>query len=312
MVFVFYMTLKEQAPVTPTTKERVTPLGLSSKPGETVTVVTPDVQVDVTPAPAYTESQKANQRLLLHEHRGESQPGEGLKRVGVNAAIFTGSTLADLVEGNIVTNLFREKLKKRVEDKAEAYYAHIGNNTLPHDQTFEEISKKLERSAKIQKGIESGFDLAEEWASDNLYGTLANAWVQAATGVKGAKYVSETSAFVSDWGNMVSQVFLEDFLIGKTLPGNKKEAANLFHIGKWNVKAAYKTYDYINPVNVEALLRMVEEVPVVGDGVHWLHEQSNTVLESKPMKWVNSVANKFLLGIHIGKNMMDVKNPAEA
>ncbi len=279
----------------------------------------------------FSPSQRGSQRLLLPEFKSQSQPGDGMKRAGLNFSILLGATAADLVEGNLVTNLFRDKLEKRVDamkDTANtydqpAYDQDIAKNAAHLAKNWQEQKEKLTNAAKREQGLQGAFDFAEEWASDNLYATAANAWVRMMTGINEAKYVSETSAFLADWGNIISQVFFDDVLIGKKLPhptiNGKWVADDLFKI-KWGkdknipntyrhvfkLKGAYKTMDFINPVNVEAAFRLVEEIPVVGEGVHWLREKSDVALEATVGKWTNTLASKGILGFHIGRNVKQV------
>jgi len=252
-----------------------------------VPVPGPDAAVDVreqvgsaTSDGQYTESQRAFQRLLLRNKRGESLPGDGMKRFGINASIFTGATLVDLAESHLVDAVIRE----------------------PMDAAIERITakgKSFENAAKTAQGNKLALEFIEEWGSDSAYAALANAWLRMMTGVNGAHYVTETSAFIADWGNVISQVFFADRLYGKTITNGKHVHPK--KIG--GIKLAYTSADFFNPVNVEAAFRMAEELPVVGGGIAWLHEKTDHALESTIGRLGNTTAAKGILGFHIGKNI---------
>ncbi len=270
---------------------------------ETVTGFNPtDVQVDQTPAPQYTESQLGFQRLLLRDHKDESQPGDGWKRLGMNATILVGMTAADLVEGNIIEHILRDPLKTRTElsvgklaelnkqKDGDDISAFVQKNAALNlegaekpviERAYNELHTKLEKSAKTNQGLHSGAEFLEEWLSDSVYAAAANGWVRTMTGMDDAKYVSETAAVLADWANVVSQVWFEDMLIGRKDPRDTTGKTPAFFPlikGKGPgskprlaIKLAYPTMDFINPVNIEAAFRVLEEVPVLGDGVAWAH-----------------------------------------
>ena len=165
----------------------------------------------------------------------------------------------------------------------------------------------LKDAVKKQQGVAGMLDFAEEWASDSAYTTVANTWVRLMTGVDGVKYVSETSAFISDWVNAISQVFYGDQYFPKQFahkdPDTKKTKVDkIFKI----FNKSYRTMDFVNPVNVEAAIRLIEEAPVIGDGASWLHEKTDKLIESTIGSWGNTLASKGILGYHIGKNVKSI------
>src|SRR3989344_228157 len=280
-----------------------------------------DVQADMTPAPQYTESQMGFQRLLLREKRGERQPGEGWKSALLALEVGGAATIADLVEGNVVDFVFRKKMEDNTEKKVDAYLAANKkyqdevkkekgvefNKLSDSTKKFGDEANTLRNVARKQQGFQGAFDFAEEWFSDSLYASVANAWVRLMTGVDGAKYVSETSAFIADWVNAVSQVFFGDQYFPKQYHttntmenGRTKHNVEKF-FGFFN--KSYRTMDFVNPVNVEAAFRALEEIPVVGDGVAWAHEKTYKLLETTILRWGNTLASKGLLGYHIGTNV---------
>lgn len=271
----------------------------------------------------FTPAQQGFQRLLLRDHKDQSLPGEGAKRLGLNFSILVGATAADLVEGNLVDNFLREPLKQRAEaklkiadgykdtqyqkDKEQAVKMEIKN--FP---TYEKQLEKVYEKARLAEGWHDAVEFAEEWASDWTYSSMANGWVRLMTGVDDAKYVSETAAFLGDWGNVISQVFFEDYLFGKKDPSDPKNKTpkriplikNKDGKAIFSLNLAYPSMDFVNAVNVEAALRLIEEVPVLGDGVAWAHEQTDKLLDTPAGRWLNTFASKGILGFHIGKNVI--------
>lgn len=241
-----------------------------------------DAQTDMTPAPQYSESQLGFQRLLLPERKNESQPGDGMKRVGINTSILVGATAVDLAESHLVDAIWRNPMDRMVEHARE----HISQD-----------------AAKTRQGVKFAGEFIEEWASDSAYTSLANAWLRMMTGVPTVTYVSETSAFIGDWVNGISQVFGGDKLYPTRFVHTSGELKGKPMQGFLGVKLAYQTMDFINPVNVEAALRLVEELPVVGKGVAWLHEKTDHLLASTIARFGNNAAAKGILGFHIGKNV---------
>jgi hypothetical protein len=104
------------------------------------------------------------------------------------------------------------------------------------------------------------------------------------TGMEHTEYVSEASAFASEWFNVISLVRRDP---------------------KAKFKVWQKSENVVNPVNVEAGIRIAKELPLVGGAVTWAHDKLNHALhKSAPLKLANSVAAKFITGYHIQKNMM--------
>lgn len=233
---------------------------------------------EAMPARTYTPAEQGFQRLLIPEKKHESQPGDGLKRLGINTTILLGATAADLAESHLVDAAIRNPM---------------------HDRIHMLKEKGSIEAAKITQGMQFGAEFVEEWASDSIYAGVANAWVRMMTGVDDAKYVSETSAFLAEWGNVISQVFLQDRLYGKTKVVHNHTVPQTY--GK--MKLAYASADFFNPVNVEAAFRIVEEMPIIGNAVSWLHEKTDHLLETASSKLGQSIFGKAVTGYHIGKNI---------
>lgn len=279
----------------------------------------------------FSEAQLGFQRLLLPEKKSDSQPGEGLKRLGLNASIFVGATVADLAESHLVDAIVRKAPvfnRMQVEygdvkgladmdglnekQKTSQWMAELNNIRAraknEADINIDDVKKHLRDAAQHEMGIKNGVEFMEEWGSDAFMSSLANGWVRLMTGVDGVKYVSETAAVIADWINIASQVFYGD----KYFPRFDRTVANMNtkdekpKRGLFGVKLSYKTMDFINPVNVEAALRVVEDVPVVGNGVAWLHEKTDHLLESTVGGKATGLAGKWILGFHIGKNVVTI------
>ncbi len=229
---------------------------------------------------AFTPAEQGFQRLLIPEKKHESQPGDSLKRLGINTSILVGATAADFAESHLVDAIIREPMHGRIH-------------------ALKEKGPAFTESAKTAQGSLFALEFVEEWASDTIYANIANAWVRMMTGMDDAKYVSETSAFLAEWGNVISQVFLADKLYGKTKMSHGHVVPQTY--GK--VKLAYASADFFNPVNVEAAFRIVEEMPIVGKGVSWLHEKSDHLLETASSKLGQSIFGKAVTGFHIGRNI---------
>ncbi|MCL4200276.1 hypothetical protein KJZ67_02965 [Patescibacteria group bacterium] len=264
------------------------------------------MNAEAKPQRAYSASEQGFQRLLLREQKNQSQPGDGLKRTGLNLSILVGSTVADLGESHLVDKLLRKPMEHAVEaahEKAVSFskdvfaQKHTDPETL--DAAFASAREKLVDAAKTKQGTQLAAEFVEEWASDSIYAGMANSWVRLMTGVDEAKYVSETSAFISEWANKISQVFGNDRLFGRTRIQGTKLVPDRWH----GIKLAYQSMDFINSVNVEAALRVIEEIPVVGDGVAWIHEKTDKMLEGTLAKIGNTTAATGILGYHIGRNV---------
>lgn len=238
----------------------------------------------------FTPQQQTYQRLLLRD--GASEPGDGLKRLGLNTAIFLGATATDLAESNLA-ELLRGKLDKRAETSYEAYEA--AQNTVGAERKTNTEIEHLFDVAYTKRGHAWASDIFEEWASDSLYTGVANKLAQKATGLDDVKYVSESAAFIGDWGNIISQVFLHDPKFGWMEHGEPKKLGP--------IKLAYKSYDFFNAVNVEAGIRMLEELSVPGKGVKWAHEKLDALLETPVGSKLNNSFVKLAIGFHMGRNI---------
>ncbi len=265
------------SPVVPV-KEAMAPAASSSESIAAVPMA--DTQADQTQAPQYTQSQLDFQRWLIPENKAQSVPGDAAKRVGINSTVLLTSTGADLVESHLVDAAWRRPMHRWLT-------------------ATRERGPKFAESARKVQGVHFAGEFIEEWASDTLYKNVANKWAAMMTGDPNVKYVSETSEFMSDWMNVVSQVWLSDkFYPTKFVGKDGKPMTGLF-----GIKKAYQTMDFINPVNVEAAIRLMEELPVLGGGVAWLHKKTDHMLETSKARLASSFAAKGVLGYHIGRNV---------
>lgn len=285
------------------------------------------------PTKEYSASQLQNQRLLLGEGR-DLTGSERAARVWLNTRVLAVATAGDLLESH-VSDLFRVPLEEKAKEARSAYSEKrdVFNGATETDiliKSFdltnvavgapmnsvkddaEKVLKTYENKAKLKTGMHWGMEFAEEWASDSVYAWLANTWLRSVTGVDKASYVSGTAETISDWANVISQVFYGD----KLFPYSKRTVHNFRKeenpLGKeepkrkFGVKLAYKSMDFVNPVNTEAALRLLEDAPVVGDGFAWLHKKTDAFLETPFMSKTMTLAAKFVTGFHIGKDIVSI------
>jgi len=305
------------------TAERVHAPSESTTPKmETVISFDPtQVEVTVTPVPHYTEAQLKNQKTFLADHHTELTAGDRLRQIGVNAAIFAGSTVVDLAESHVADKLIREKVNKMKQNletlneggvvaienipsemRENAWFKRWEARNKGKEVTLDGLKEHVKHLATTENGKKLAAEFVEEWGTDSLYAWAANSYVQMVTGVKGAKYVSETSAFIADWFIVWSQVFNKNTVYPTRfrLSDHEPEKAQKGWLG---IKKAYEAADFVNAVNLEAAFRMIEAVPVFGDGVKWLHHKTDHLLESTIGSRLNTAASKGILGFHIGKNI---------
>lgn len=292
----------------------------------TTTTQMPHVEaMGQVPVQTYTQEQLRAQELLLRDHK-RNAPGEGAKRLGLGVAMFTAGTVYDIAESHAADWLIRKPLEvvlEKAEHRANtmtisSYKKELAasGKKVPANQipkTFIAEKHAAHTNINVIRGEKLAADFIEEWVSDEAAASVVNAWVRLMTGDKNAKYVSETAAFLSDWGNVISQVFLNDVLIGKTVvekhrvrkgSGFKFEKKTAPARGVLGIKLAYQSMDLINPVNVEAALRVAEEVPVLGSVVSWAHDKADHLLDKRTTRIANTVAAKGVTGYHIGRNVM--------
>ena len=238
-------------------------------------------------AKVFSPQQLKYQRLFDVRPHGETAHPEarGLEKAGANAAALSVGLVVDLTESHIVK--------------------HFKN------ATFEKVIKKHEENtdydkAANTKGYLGAFEFVEEWASDKAYSDIMNKWLQKKTGVEGATYASEASVFISEWSNAIAQVFFKNKLIGATkkeLDGFETKILPKTALGGW-LFLAHPLENFINPITVEASLRIAEQVPLIGGAVGWSKEKLSHALEhSSALKYGNSAAAKALTGYHIFRNV---------
>jgi hypothetical protein len=216
-----------------------------------------------------TPSQETARRLFVKEH---ARPEDRLKRMGANTAVLAGATLVDLGESVVA--------EKLIDTLFEGKIHHLKHEINLNGSDKVELKKQLKETQARQMGVL----FVEDSMSDFAYAAGMNALLRSMTGLEHTEYVSESAAFASEWTNVISLVF-----------GNRPA----------DLKVWQKSENFINPVNVEAGLRVIEDIPVVGDAVAWAHEKLEHALhKSAALKMVNKVAATFVTGYHIRKNMM--------
>ena len=220
-------------------------------------------------APTVTPSQEKARALFVKEY---AKPEDALKRIGANAGILVAATGVDLAESYVAEKLIESVFDKKIE--------HI-----EHQLTQAVPSKDVLRKQLLEtKGLKMGAMFVEDSMSDALYTSGMNAILRSMTGMDHGEYVSEASAFASEWANVISLVF-----------GNRPEEMMFYK----------KSENFVNPVNVEAGVRILKDLPLIGGAVSWAHDKLNHALhKSTTFKTTNTVAAKFVTGYHIQKNMM--------
>ena len=218
--------------------------------------------------PIVTPSQEKARALFVKEY---AKPEESLKRIGANAGILVAATGVDLVESAIAEKLIEVIFDKKIED-----IKHKLTQTVPNKDV-------LRKQLLETKGLKMGVGFVEDSMSDALYAAGMNALLRSNTGLD-KEYVSEASSFLSEWANVITLV-------------RRDPTAKL--------KVWQKSENLVNPVNVEAGVRILKELPLVGGAVSWAHDKLNHALhKSTTFKTTNTVAAKFITGYHIQKNMM--------
>ena len=219
--------------------------------------------------PTVTPSQEKARSLFVKEY---AKPQDGLNRVGANAGVLVASTLIDLGESYAAEYLIDKALEGKVER-----LEHEIKQVLPNRDPF----RKQLLETKAQK---MGVAFVEDSMSDFAYAAGMNALLRSMTGMEHGDYVTEASAFASEWFNVISLV--------------RRDPKGKFEV--WQ-----KSENVVNPVNVEAGIRIAKELPLVGGAITWAHDTLNHALhKSTSFKIANSVAAKFITGYHIQKNML--------
>ncbi len=246
----------------------------------------------------FTPEQIRYQKLFDVKPRGvqfsvvEGEVG-GLRKAGANTAVFGVGLAADLIESHAVHHLEHATFGKWMHD-------------LKQDPSINESK------IKEMKGALGAFKFVEEYVSDSAYSAIMNAWLRKMTGVEDAKYASEASTFVSEWTNAIAQVWLKSRVFGfvekdliskKPITNAKGEMSPITKLNGW-VILAHPMENFINPVTLEASVRILQQAPIVGGVVTWGKEKLNHALEhSASLKYGNAIAAKAVTGYHIMKNI---------
>lgn len=248
-------------------------------------------------ARTYSNEQMAYQRKFGVRPDGAhsslmSPQATGWERFTTNVATLGAGLTADLVESHLMTYLKNATFEKKIHN-------------------LEHASGDNEQKIRNFKGLLGAFEFIEEYASDKAYSDLMNAWLRKKTGVENAAYASEASAFISEWGNAIVQVFFKNRSFG--LHEKNDNQVVMVH-GKPKPKTllngwiilAHPMENFINPVTVEASLRLLEQMPG-GRAVTWAKEKLDHTLEhNKKFQYVNTLAAKGLTGYHIFRNIAPV------
>lgn len=248
---------------------------------------------------SFSPEQARYQKLFDVKPRGvifsivEGEVG-GIKKAGANAVALGAGLAVDLIESHAVHHVEHATFGKWMND--------LKKDPITNESKIKEM-----------KGALGAFKFVEEYVSDNAYSAFMNAWLRKATGVEDAKYASEASTFASEWMNAIAQVWLKSRVFGfvekdlttkKPITNIKGEMSPITKLNGWII-LAHPMENFINPVTVEASVRILEQVPFVGNAVSWGKKKLNHVLEhSASLKYGNAIAAKAVTGYHIMKNLV--------
>lgn len=233
-------------------------------------------------------------------------------RIAGNAAIFVAATAADVVESKVfrvVSNaVFEGKTHRLQHELSHAQtkrnsrdYSSLNPSQVEQQKIADELEIKVVRDAlRLHKAVESGVEFAEESLSDEALKTIGHAILNTWAGnMDGSKkpYVQETANLLSEYANGIIQVFFNDRWFGLMDENGQPKKF-------MGVMLAEKSMNFVNGFNVEAGLRILSDLPVVGTPVRVAKHASDHFLEHSPyVKWVNTAAAKFLLGFHVRNSM---------
>lgn len=225
---------------------------------------------------AFTPAQLENQRLFRVGPAMTEHPGDKAKRIQRKLTILAGATAADLAEG-----AGAEWLLGKIKQRAIISQEQIVNEMPDWDEKKEGAKSKLIQ----KKALFSGLGFVEDAASDELYVVGMNAILRGMTGLDEVSYPTPTARVISGWTNLLS------FASGKF---EKKQ-------GFWK-----KPWNFVNAVNVEAAIGLLEEVPGIGRAVERAHAAMDHKLsKSEAIQFGNAIAMTAVTGYHIEKNMVN-------
>lgn len=244
------------------------------------------MNAEAQPQRAYSEAEMGFQRIVNegpHSAKAgvESRPGDFGKRIFFNSTMLVGGMGVDLAESAVS----KWAIDKVFDGKINRFEGAVSTlkTASPQPENYEELLKKAKDAMREQHALKDATKFVEEWGSDAVYVGLSNSLVRVLTGVPDATYVKGTAEVVSDWANVVMQVFYGD----KKVP-----------LLKWKGRTILATemQNFVNPTDVEAAFRLLAEIP----GVGWLKNKlDHTVEHSKVVRYANVAASKGILGYHI-------------
>jgi len=263
------------------------------------------------------EKQATYKRLLMPDSGIAPQKYDTARRLSANTVIFTLATATDMAESHLVDWLIRKPLQQHIEtadSKVHTFpqdYAEqkgVTSNELFDDETFLKQHEVVRKAAVRAEGVEKAADFIEEWASDKIYANVMNAWLRSATGDPNAAYVSEAADFISEWANKILQVFAGNPIIGlsEKNPNLKAHSEIIAKRNAWGIKLGYEAADLINSVNVEAAMRILEEVPIVRIGIHKMREGIEHAMENRIIRTLHTIADLGVMGYFFGTSQAKV------
>ncbi len=163
---------------------------------------------------------------------------------------------------------------------AEKIIDHLESRMVDFD-----LIKRNDPKAITKNAYFGGIAFIEDAMSDELYVLGMNALLRGWTGLEEANYVSPTAKFISGWTNLGS------WASGKF--GGKEK------------KFYQKPFNFVNAVNVEAAIGLLEEVPFLGKGVAKAHAWANSkISSSEAFQLANAAVTVAVAGYNIEKNIV--------
>jgi len=236
------------------------------------------------------------------------------QRVANNLLAFGAFTAIDIIQGKVsrtVQNLVFEEQSKKLEQKLHTAVhernSHLIEN-MPEGSEEAKTLRFLEDEIRIQairdelrrhESVRSGFEFVGEAVSDKAINDAADYLLNKKAGLgEKQEYAKETAKTISEYANVLTQVFWNDRWFGFL---DKNGQPKKF----MGILLAEKSMNLINPGNTEAALRLLGELPgFVGKAFHAAKHATDAMLGKNPIgkevyRYANTVFGKFLLGYHV-------------
>jgi hypothetical protein len=254
-------------------------------------------------------------RRAEHVLDGGGSRGERIMTNAAIGALFTFGDLAKSKAFEAVKGATLDKKSKALEEKftqavaARKEHASFGVALDPQEREMQKLAddlqiKVIRDSIRIHESVKSGVEFAEEAISDKVLRAVGDAvltrvaepsrntiFPPADPAEAKNTYVKGTADVLSDYTNGINEVFFNDKLVG--LVNKDGTPKKLF-----GIKLAHRIAYFMNPVNVEAALRIASDLPAVGDAITSIKRGTDAIFESPAFKYINTIASQSLVGFH--------------